>query len=201
MNNKTTKRLVGNTVMLYLMTIAKIVIPLISLPYLTRVLSVDCYGSVSFVKSLVAYLQILIDFGFLLSATKEIIRSNETNGNANEATSNAFYAQTMLAFLAQIIMVICAFTFPILKGLELFAILSAVAAGLSILWFEYIFKAYEKMGKIAIRVIVVKSVALVLTLLFVKSDKDIILMPIFDIIASLIATIFVFIADYHSRGT
>lgn len=193
MNNKTTKRLVGNTVMLYLMTIAKIVIPLISLPYLTRVLSVDCYGSVSFVKSLVAYLQILIDFGFLLSATKEIIRSNQINGNADEAISNAFYAQTMLAFLAQIIMVICAFTFPILKGLELFAILSAVAAGLSILWFEYIFKAYEKMGKIAIRVIVVKSVALVLTLLFVKSDKDIILMPIFDIIASLIATIFVFI--------
>lgn len=72
MADKTTKRLVGNTVMLYLMTIAKIVIPLISLPYLTRVLSVDCYGSVSFVKSLVAYLQILIDFGFCFLLRKKL---------------------------------------------------------------------------------------------------------------------------------
>lgn len=84
----------------------------------------------------------------MLSATKEIIRSNQINGNADEAISNAFYAQTMLAFLAQIIMVICAFTFPILKGLELFAILSAVAAGLSILWFEYILKPMKRWARL-----------------------------------------------------
>ena len=59
---KQSKTLVNNTIMMYLMTIAKLVVPLISLPYLTRVLSVDCYGTVSFVKSLMSYFQIFIDF-------------------------------------------------------------------------------------------------------------------------------------------
>ena len=46
----------------------------ISLPYLTRVLSVDCYGSVSFVKNLITYFQIIVDFGFLFSATKDLVK-------------------------------------------------------------------------------------------------------------------------------
>ena len=49
--------MINNTIMLYLMTIAKIIFPLITLPYLTRILSVDSYGVVSFVKSYMVYIQ------------------------------------------------------------------------------------------------------------------------------------------------
>ena len=41
---------IKNTIMLYGMSIAKIVFPLLTLPYLTRVLSVESYGVVSYVK-------------------------------------------------------------------------------------------------------------------------------------------------------
>ena len=54
--------------MLYIMNIAKLVFPLITLPYLTRVLSVDCYGVVSYVKATMVYAQLVVDFGFMLSA-------------------------------------------------------------------------------------------------------------------------------------
>ena len=64
---------------------------------------------------------------------------------------------------------------------------------LSIFLFEYVFKAYEQMGKIAIRYVVMKVLALILTIIFVKNDGDIYLIPIFDIISSVVAVAMVFI--------
>ena len=49
--------------MLYGMNIAKLVFPLLTLPYLTRVLSVQSYAAVAYTKSVMSYMQILVDFG------------------------------------------------------------------------------------------------------------------------------------------
>lgn len=44
------KNIVKNTVMLLIMNMAKLVFPLFTLPYLTRILTTNLYGSVSYVK-------------------------------------------------------------------------------------------------------------------------------------------------------
>lgn len=188
---KENKVLINNTIMMYLMCIAKIVIPLVSLPYLTRVLTVDCYGSVSFVKSIINYFQILIEFGFLLSATKDIVDILKNKENPNKVIGDTLYAQIMLCVISVIGMAILCLCMDILKGYELFAFLSLVVVFLSIFLFEYVFKAYEQMGKIAIRYVLMKVVALILTLIFVKNDSQILLIPIFDIIASIVAIVMV----------
>lgn len=185
------KILLNNTIMMYLMSIAKLVIPLISLPYLTRVLSVDCYGSVSFVKSIIAYLQIIVDFGFLLSGTKDLISTLSNKEHTSKKIGNNLYAQLMLCVISVVIMIVCCFCFNILKGFELFAFLSLGTVILSVFLFEYVFKAYEQMGKIAIRYVVMKVIALILTLIFVKGDSDVILIPLFDILASIVAIVMV----------
>lgn len=186
------KRLVKNTIMLYLMTIARLVIPLISLPYLTRVLTVDCYGSVSFVKSIMSYFQIAIDFGFLLSATKDIVEIIKNGESSNKTIGDVFYAQSIICFLCCVALGILLLLSDILKGVELFAILSLLVCCSTIFLFEYVFKAYENMEKIAVRFIVMKLISLILTIIFVKSDKDILLIPIFDLCATLIAVVMVF---------
>lgn len=45
------KKIAKNTSMLLLLNIAKMLFPFITLPYLTRVLSVDKYGVVAYIKS------------------------------------------------------------------------------------------------------------------------------------------------------
>lgn len=61
--------------MLYLMNIAKMVFPLLTLPYLTRVLSAETYATVTYVKAVMQYVHIILMLGFGNSATKEIIRT------------------------------------------------------------------------------------------------------------------------------
>ncbi len=192
MDKKKNKVLIKNTVMLYLLSISKMIIPLISLPYLTRVLSVDCYGGISFAKSIVAYMQILIDFGFLLSGTKDIISVIKNKEQVNKTIGNTLYAQLLLCGLSVVITLVCCFGFDILKGYEIFTLLSLGTSILSIFLFEFVFKAYEQMEKITIRYVIMRVIALILTFIFVKNDGDVYLMPIFDIVASLIAIVLVF---------
>lgn len=188
---KETKVLVNNTIMMYIMSIAKIIIPLVSLPYLTRVLSVDCYGSVSFVKSIISYVQIIIDFGFLLSATKDIVLLLKNGQETSEKIGNTLYARILLCIFAFIPFIIITFCLRIMKGYEIFALLYFLNSVLTIFLFEYVFRAYQKMGKISIRYVIMKLISLALTLIFIKGDADIILMPIFDIVATIIAIIMV----------
>ena len=51
------------------------------LPYLTRVFSTSTYGVVTYAKTVMNYMQIFVDFGFVLSATKDIVKCRENKQN------------------------------------------------------------------------------------------------------------------------
>ena len=65
-----------NTFMLYLMSFAKLILPLLTMPYLTRVLSEEGYGLMSYVRSYMTYMQLFVDFGFILSSVKDIVKAD-----------------------------------------------------------------------------------------------------------------------------
>ena len=76
-----------NIISLYGFTIAKLVFPMLVLPYLTRVLSLEAYGLVAYVKTIMSYMQQLVDFGFMLSGTKEVVEI--VQGSANRVQPSA----------------------------------------------------------------------------------------------------------------
>ena len=90
-------KVLKNTVMLYIMTFAKMIFPLVTLPYLTRVLTVDGYAVVSYVKSAMVYMQIFMDFGFLLSATKDIVLAGGNKEAVSEILGETLQAKILLA--------------------------------------------------------------------------------------------------------
>lgn len=181
------KRASNNTTMLYLHTIAKLVFPLITLPYLTRVLSKDVYGTVSYVKALMSYVQLVIDFGFIYSAVKDIVKINGKKEETDRIISNTVFAKLFLAVCSFVVVLILALTLPILKGNMLFVVLSFGTPLLSIFLFDFLFKGIEKMHFTTISFVVIKLLSTLLVFLFVKNDSDIVLIPLFDIAGSLIA--------------
>ena len=86
--------------MLYIMNIAKMIFPLITLPYLTRVLSVPGYGVVSYVKAIMQYMQLIVDFGFLLSGTKDIVMVQGNKDQIDHEVGNIFLARLLLVGIA-----------------------------------------------------------------------------------------------------
>ena len=62
-------------------------IPLLSYPYLIRVLGKETYGIIIFAQAIVGYFVILIGFGFNISATKEISINRDDKKKVSEIVS------------------------------------------------------------------------------------------------------------------
>lgn len=181
------KKVIGNTAMLYLMTIAKMVFPLLTLPYLTRVLSEESYGFVSYVKSCMTYIQLIIDFGFILSSVKDIVKANGDKEKIGTITGNTFLAKFMLAFLSGVVLVVMCLTIKILQMNILFVILSFFAVATSLFLADFLFRGIEKMQYITIIYVISKGVSVALTFVFVHGDESLLWIPILDILTNVIA--------------
>lgn len=185
--NKVTK----NTIMLYIMNIAQLILPLVTLPYLTRVLTVDNYGVVNYVKSIMTYMQIIIEFGFILSATKDIVKAGNDKKIIGEITGNVILGKILLSLLSLIVLIIFTIFVPILRNNVAFTMLSFIPIFLSTFLIDFFFRGIEKMEVITIRYIVMKSISTLLTFLFVRGNGDLLMIPILDIIGNVVAILLV----------
>ena len=79
-----------NTFWLVVFQLAKMVFPFLILPVLTRRLSVEVYGDLTYVKTIMNFMQIFVDFGFMLSATKELakIKRSKNYSGSNRTKTN-----------------------------------------------------------------------------------------------------------------
>ena len=79
MKNQANRKLISNTVFLYLMTTSIQILNLLTVPYLSRVLGPTEYGQIGLALGYMAYVQIILDFGFTLYATKKSAKIKPTN--------------------------------------------------------------------------------------------------------------------------
>lgn len=185
-------KIVKNTIALYANNIAKMIIPLITLPYLTRVLSKDCYGTVAYVKAVMQYMQLIVDFGFLLSGTKDIVKARTDKEKMQREAGDIFAARIILACVAGAVLFLLIAFIPLLRKNTLYTLLSFFVVFLTCFLFDFLFRGIEEMQVIAIRFVTMKSIAAVLTFVFVKNDSDILWIPVLDIIGSMVAIALVF---------
>ena len=182
-------KVVGNTVMLYIMSIAKLIFPLLTLPYLTRVLSEDSYGFVSYVRSCMTYMQLIIDFGFILSSVKDITKSDGDRERIGYITGNTFLAKTMLSIVSAAALVIMCFAIDILKLNIIYVILSFVAVFFTSYLADFLFRGIEKMHYITIVYLISKGLSVILTFVFVKDDGTILWIPVLEIIMNVVSIV------------
>lgn len=185
------RRIAKNMSSLYVMNIAKMVLPLITLPYLTRVLTKDCYGVVSYVKAVMQYMQLFIDFGFLLSGTKDIVQARDDHRRIQNETWTIFGAKIILALFAGCILLVLTVFIPILRDHFVYVFLSFIPVFLTCFLFDYLFRGLEQMHIITLRFVVMKLISTALTFVVVKSDADMMLIPVLDILGSIVAVVLV----------
>lgn len=186
------KKAAKNIVMLYGLNLAQLILPLLTLPYLTRVLSVSGYGVVSYVRAVVGYAILIIEFGFILSGTKEIVDANNDKEEIGKIIGKITQGKLILAAISFVLLVIMIKFVPILRKYPLFTLLSLIPPVLSIFLFDYLFRGLEKMQILTIRYLITKGISTFLTFLVIKNDSDIDLIPILDIIGTLVAIVWIY---------
>lgn len=183
-------RLIHNTLMLYIMNIAKLIFPLLTLPYLTRVLSVEKYAVVTYVKAVMTYAQLVVDFGFILSATKDIVMA-EDDEERGYITGDVMLGKGILAVASFVVVAVISFRLPMLRQNMLFVFLSFVAVALTVFFADFLFRGLEKMQVMTIRYLITRSITTILTFVMIKNDANILLVPSLDIIGNIAAVAWV----------
>jgi PST family polysaccharide transporter len=74
------------------------------MPYLVRVLGVEKFGLVAFAQSFIMFFNILVDFGFSLSATREISVNRDNQEKITEIYSSVMIIKFVLIILSFLIM-------------------------------------------------------------------------------------------------
>ena len=193
------RTLAKNTVMLYVMQISSYVFPLLTFPYLTRVLGAEKYGTVVFANSIMSYFTIFIEFGFLISGTNSCSLAADDKDKLGRITFGIIQAKCILSILAAAVLFAgCAFVQKMRQDFLFFA-LSFVGIFLTVFLPDFLFRGIEKMSVITYRVLASKAVYTAVIFVFVQKGSDYFLVPVATIGANLVAIILTWIEIFRKR--
>lgn len=164
--------LVRNALALYGVQVCRKVLPFVTIPYLARVLGPVALGRVAFVQAFSELLVLLVEFGFGLSATREIARHRDSRSECSDIVAGVLGAQILLGLITVSVAIGAYYFVPELqadRSLVLAGVLYAVFQGLSPLWF---FQGIERMTIAAGIEVTGKLLALGGIFLLVHSPSD-----------------------------
>lgn len=193
------KILLQNFSYLSALQIFNLILPLITYPYLIRVLGKETYGLVVFAQAIVAYLVLLVNFGFNISATREISIYRDDKEKLSEIVSSILIIKGTLFLFSCIIMGVLVMVIPQAQGYENLFLLSLWACLYDVIFPMWYFQGIEQMKYITYISLISRLVFLALIFIFIHTPSDYIFVPIFYGLGALIAGILALIIIFRKH--
>jgi len=184
------KRLLSNFFSLSVLQGANYLLPLITLPYLVRVLGPEKFGLVAFAQAFIQYFVILTDYGFNLSATREISIHRENKQKVSEIFISVLIIKFVLMVLSLILLCAVVFSFSKFKSdWQIYFLTFGMVVG-QVLFPVWLFQGMERMKYIAFLNITSKLFFTILIFIVVRKASDYIYVPLINSCGFILAGIF-----------
>lgn len=184
--------------MLYLLTFSNFLFGFITIPYQTRILGPEYYGLIGLATALTMYFQLILDFGFILSATQRVADNSDDSYRLSKIFTSVTYCKCLLSFFCVLILIIiCLFVGDYKKYFDLYLMYLIWAIVTSMLP-DYLYRGLQNMQVITYRTVAVKLFFTILIFIFMTKKEDYYLIPLFNIFGALFALIWSF-KDLYSR--
>ncbi|MEW6144675.1 MAG: flippase [Thermodesulfobacteriota bacterium] len=162
----------ANIISLYVLQISFYVLPLITVPYLVRVLGAEKFGLVSFGQSLINFFVFFINYGFDLTATREISIKRDDNRAVSRLSSSVWLAKFLLSLAGFLVLLaMIAAVRKMNQIAPLLLILYGLVVG-NMLFPSWLFLGLERMKAISAINLIMRSVATAGVFIFVRNPDD-----------------------------
>jgi len=174
------KNLIQNILSLSVLQAANYIVPLIVLPYLIAIIGVEKFGLIAFAQALMQYFIIVTDFGFNLSAVKEISINRENSDYRAKIFSSVMIIKLTLVSMGLIVLYILTLFVPkFSENVIIYYYSFGLVIG-SFLFPVWFFQGIEKLKYSTLLAVLGKIVYLGSLLIFVTEENDFVLVPLLN---------------------
>lgn len=179
------KTLLSNIFSLSFLQASNYVLPLITFPYLVRVLGPEYFGLLAFATATVSYFMLITEYGFNLSATRQISIHRHDIDKINEIFSSVMIIKLALMILSFFSMTLLVFTFEkFTEHWEIYFITFTIIFG-QVLFPVWLFQGMEQMRYITYVQIAAKVFFVIAIFIFVDEKDDYLFVPLMTALGGL----------------
>lgn len=188
-------RIAKNFIYTVLYKVVRMILPLITIPYVSRVLGAEKIGIYDYTYSIVLYFEMLAFLGFENYGSRLVAEHRRNPGDLNKAFTSAYYFQLISTFVSIgaymiYMMLFCQANFDI-AWLQIIYIISEL---FNISWLYFGLEEFKLTSTVNI---IVRVISLFIILLFVKSKED---LPIYTLACSgtlLFSSLLLWVRSFH----
>jgi len=199
-HNRFESSVVKNTVYLSILKGTELILPLITFPYLVRVLGPDYFGLVAFSVAVNAYFILLTDYGFSLSATRKVSIERKNKNEINNIYSSVMSIKFISLFLCFSFLLLSISIVPRFHEYSYVYLLSFGTVVGSSLFPVWLYQGFEQMRYITILNLVSKIIYLILVFTLITEAEDFWMVPFFNGSLSILFGLFALFFAMHKFG-
>jgi PST family polysaccharide transporter len=170
--------------------LVNVIIPLVIYPYLIIRLGGEVYGKIIYATSLNAYLLVIVNYGFDISAIKNIAENKADKKILFQIFKNILWAKFFLLIGSYIILLIAVFTIPFVRENLILCLVSTIVTIGELFFPRWYFLGTEQLKFTTVSVVIAKVSSLFFLFLFVHSKQDFLLVPIIMGVGTIIGSMF-----------
>lgn len=161
-----------------------ILFPLITFPYVSRILGSDGYGKYSFSQSITSYFILLAGLGISTYAIREGAKIRDDKRSVTTFCSQIFSINVCSSLISMVLLAGMVFVIPKINSYAIYIFIESTAIIMSVIGTNWVNSIYEDYLYLTIRYIVVQIIALVAMFIFVRTSKDVIAYCIISVLAT-----------------
>lgn len=196
---KNNYKFIENFSYLSLLQIFNLLVPLITYPYLIRVVGPEMYGTVVFAQSIIGYFSLVIEFGFNISGTKSISENVHDTRKISEVVSSILLLKLMLWIICLGVLALCLWMLPVMREHKILYLFAFTFTFNEFLFPQFFFQGIEKLKYVTFINVFTRSIFLVLVFFVIKDQSDYFKIPLLNglgaFIGGMIALYIVFVKE------
>lgn len=182
-----------NVVMNFILTASSFIFPLITFPYVSRVLHVSGNGKVSFAASVANYFMMVASLGIPTYGVRACAKVRDNRDELSKTAQEILIINFVATILTTVTYLICLFTVPTFSSDKPLYMIEGINIVLNMFGVNWIYQALEEYDYITFRSILFKAISVVLMFLFVHQERDYRVYALITVMASVGANVLNFI--------
>jgi PST family polysaccharide transporter len=165
-------KLVSNLMSLFVLQGSNYILPLVTVPYLVRVVGASSYGTLALIMATMSYCVLVADYGFNLSATRKVSINRGDTKILSEIFSSVIYIKFILMIIVFSFLLLLGYLFEGVRGVESLYLLAFIGVFGQVIFPMWFFQGVEDLRVVTYFDLLVKLIFTVPIFFVVNEPSD-----------------------------